>query len=177
MKQSNGAPNNHTIMDCLSHLPRKMLALHGKENMPEFVLHELCHENCFNFNKAAYFIDNPDFNCCKGIVGFSRAESYVNNGNIWEFPDAFTAHMQSSPFNQKVRQWSYCSLKKTPVNEEELVAKVASDLNLKDPHFCTWNMKHDNHGILIYEKTNPDDGIANEQIMNGVCLLGFCPIF
>ena len=65
------AGRHYTILNTLSKLPRKMLSLKGQENVTEFVLHELCHKNCFNLDKAAYFVDNPDFDCLKGMAGFA----------------------------------------------------------------------------------------------------------
>jgi hypothetical protein len=38
-------------------------------------------------------------------------------------------------------------------------------------------MRHDNHGILMYEKTDPSDTIVDEHIVDGMSLLNFCPIF
>ena len=72
------------IVDNLRRLPRKMLQLHGRDNVTDFVLHELCSKNYFNIPKAAYFIDNPAFNCLKGIVGISTQELQKFE-NIWFF--------------------------------------------------------------------------------------------
>ena len=63
------------ILDKLCHLPRKILSLHGHDNITELILHELCNEQCFNLEKAAYFIDNPDFDCFKGVAGHCRSQA------------------------------------------------------------------------------------------------------
>ena len=164
------------ILNCLSHLPRKILSMEDHANITEFVLHELCNENCYNLNKGAYFIDKPDFNCCKGVVGFSNSEAYATDG-IWQEPDLFTEHMQKSAFNQKVRQWNHCSLTKDATSDQQWADIIATDLNLSQPHFCSWVMKNNNHGIFVYEKNDQEDGIDTDQIITGLCLLGFCPIF
>ena len=56
----------------LAQLPRLMIDVHGRDNISEFILHELCSEPCFNLRKAAYLVDNPDFNCLRGVAGFAR---------------------------------------------------------------------------------------------------------
>ena len=63
-------------------IPKKLLSAQHVDNVAEFVLHERSHENCFNLRRAAYFVDNPDFNCLKGIAGFCRKEAYENTKNM-----------------------------------------------------------------------------------------------
>src|SRR5262245_10115368 len=92
----------HAILNLLSTIPQKVLSLHGTENITEFVLHELCNTHCFDFKKAAYLVDNPDFDCLKGVAGFSSDEAYPKE-TIWEKPELFTAHMKKAAFNKKVR--------------------------------------------------------------------------
>ena len=70
-----GANNKNRILIHLSTLPQKILSLHGRADLAEFVLRDLCHERCFNLKKAAFFIDNPDFNHLKGIAGFCHEEN------------------------------------------------------------------------------------------------------
>src|SRR5258708_23852276 len=110
------------IADSLRRLPRKMLQLHGRDNVTDFVLHELCSKDCFNIPRAAYFIDNPAFDCLKGVVGVSGVE-LNSSGNIWENPDDFIAKMTQSPFNQKVRSFTYDSRKKRG-ESEDMIAKT-----------------------------------------------------
>lgn len=157
-------------------LPGKILSLHGCENISEFVLHELCHEGCFNLKKAAYFIDNPDFDCLKGVVGHDKSQAYRPRQDIWGEMDAFTKHMQQAPFNKKVRSFVKPSFRRKGAPDSEIVEVVASSIGLKNPSFYAWNMKHDNHGILLYEKEEsaPCDC---EYLYECLCLLGFCPVF
>lgn len=165
------------ILQCLSCLPRKMLQLHGHDNITEFVLHELCHEQCFNLEKAAYFVDNPDFDCLKGIAGYWRAQAYDAGADIWQSPDMFTVYMQSSPFNKKVRGMVQASIRVQGGTDQDVVNAVATDLEMKDPGYCCWHMKNDNHGIFVYEKTGNQEICSDEDIANGLSLLSFCPIF
>ncbi len=161
----------------LSCLPRKIVQLHGHENVTEFVIHELCHEQCFNLEKAAYFVDNPDFDCLKGVVGYWRAQAYDPGADIWQNPDTFTVHMQSSPFNQKVRGMVRASIRAHGGSDQDIVNAVATDLEIKDPGYSCWNMKNDNHGIFVYEKSGCQGLCSDEDIANGLSLLSLCPVF
>lgn len=164
--------NSNALANYLNRLPRKMLALHGQDNMTEFVLHDLCNADCFNLKKAAYFIDNPDFNCLKGVAGYSAQEAYPAS-DLWENPEAFTQHMQQSSFNQKIRGYNGLSLRKQGKQDDAIVTDLANQFALPNI-FYGWQMKHDNHGLLIYEA---DQEFPHDYLMNGVCLLSFCPIF
>lgn len=162
----------HLILDRLCQLPQRVLSLHGNDNIAEAVLHELCH-NCLKLNRAAYLVDNPDFDCMKGIAGYACNEPYLQEV-AWETPELFTKHLQQAAFNQRVRSMYYPSMLKAKKNEEETSKIIATSLGLTNPSFCTWQMKHDNHGILVYETKEP---IACELVKNGACLLAFCPIY
>ena len=102
MNQNATIQEHHTLLSNLQQLPRKILLLPGTYNVPEFVLHELCNEKCFNVHKAAYFVDNPDFDCLKGVAGINHEEGVIKD-DIWSDPDRFSEKMKASPFNQKVR--------------------------------------------------------------------------
>ncbi len=172
------ARSQYSILNTLSRLPRKMLSLKGHENVTEFVLHELCHKNCFNLDKAAYFVDNPDFDCLKGMAGFSALEAYNPTEDIWHNPRSFSTHMRGAPFNQKVRSFTHTSMRKDHAPDEEIVQLVARALSLENPGYYSWDMKHDNHGLLIYERQYKEgDACDVDAVLNGLSILGFCPIF
>ena len=166
------------IVDNLRQLPRKMLQLHGRDNVTDFVLHELCSKGCFNIPKAAYFIDNPSFNCLKGIVGIAGHELQEFE-NIWAHPDKFIETVAQSSFNQKVRSFNYESRKNRGHSHEDMAEIVAQELGMKNYGFYAWDLKHDNHGFLVCEKNdNPDDEHPQEEVMiDGLCLLSFCPVY
>jgi len=166
---------HNSLLKKLSLLPRKIVQLHGTPNIPEFVLHDLCHSNCFNLDKAAYFVDNPDFNWLKGVAGFAKAESFGDGESIWENQDGFSTHMKNSLFNQKVRDVSLQSVKRGSAKEHEIVELIADKLGLDNYAFSTWDLKHHNHGMLVYEKPKCDLP-AQEDMVSGLYLLGFCPI-
>lgn len=169
---------NAQIADSLRRLPRKILQLHGLENVTDFVLHELCSKDCFNIPKAAYFVENPAFNCLKGVVGVSTQE-VQGIDNIWTSPDQFIHTMAQSPFNQKVRSFHYESHKNRGHSPEAMAETIAKELGLTDYGFYMWDMKHDNHGFLVCEKNEEQDcGHPQPDVMvDGLCLLSFCPVY
>ncbi|MFZ5954554.1 MAG: hypothetical protein ACOYT8_05650 [Candidatus Dependentiae bacterium] len=177
MERDNRKIHPHELLKHLSYLPRKILTMQGTDNLTEFVMHDLCHDRCFKITKAAYLVDNPDFNCLKGITGFSKEECYPESHKIWEQPDLFSAHMKSSPFNQQVRSIMLCSAsKKSAISDVGMVNEIAENLGMKNHAFCSWNSKYDNHGLFLYECASDMD-IEQDHLMNGLCLLSFCPIY
>ena len=176
MESQNILKKQHQMLEHLCNLPRKILELHEVSNTTEFVLHDLCQEQCLNLEKAAYFVDNPDFNCTQGVTGFSREEAF-QDPHIWQNPKGFSDHMRNASFNKKVRSLSRCSLKKSDDVQKELAETIAHDLGFKDYAFCSWGMRHDNHGFVVYERTKDCDVATQEYIANGLALLSFCPLF
>ena len=168
------SPNILTLQ-ILSSLPKHMLKMHGQENISEFVLHELACKDCFNLSKAAYFVDNPAFNCLKGVAGYAQEEACQLNVPIWNEPLRFSDHMQTSSFNQKVRECVQYSCKNCATPDEDVLHELADKLGMKSFNYCTWDMKHDNHGYLLYQTCGAEP--CKEDLLNGVSLLSFCPIF
>ncbi len=166
---------NNAILNRLSSLPEKLLKLHETENVCEFLLHDLCDADCFDLKRAAYFVDNPDFDCLKGIAGFDATEKFVQ-APIWETPELFAEHMKKAPFNQRVRGINRHSMRKAHQADDETTGVIANLLGLRQPLYCSWEMKHDNHGLLIYEM-QLSCAVPQEVVRKGACLLGFCPIY
>lgn len=165
-----------SLLKTISSIPRKIVTLSGADNVSEFVLHELCNKDCFNLKKAAYFIDNPDFNCLKGIAGFCSLE-LDGNSIDWSSPTQFTQTMQASKFNTSVRSVLKDSYKKKFGKEKLIVDDLVSDLGFVDHSLCVWPLKHDNSGLLVYEKGDNDDGFVKDHLMDALFLLSFCPVF
>lgn len=170
------SPAPHQVLLNLNALPRKILSLHGLDNLTEFVLHELSHEDCFNLKKAAYLIDNPDFDCLKGIAGFC-AEENAKCQNVWQTPDAFSAHMQGSNFNQKVRAVERPSLKHYNGEAEKQIDDIAHHLQVDNHDYHIWQLKNNNRGILIFKKLDSNTAELDEHMLNALHLLSFCPVF
>ena len=165
----------HAILNRLCTLPQKVLSLHGVENITDFVLHDICNASCFNLPKAAYLVDNPDFDCLKGIAGFCNSQAFTQD-TIWETPEVFIEYVKNAPFNQKVRSIIKPSSLKSQKSDQETTQIISDYLGIINPSYCSWQMKHDNHGILIYESAS-DNPTTIEMIKKGACLLGFCPIY
>lgn len=164
------------VLERLSSLPRKILSLHGGANSTDLVLHELCHEQCFNIDKAAYFIDNPDFDCLRGIAGYCKHEVEVSESDIWQDPEIFTTRAHETPFNRTVRQIMQESGVRRKKNEHEVMSTIAQQLNFSRHGLYFWQMKHDNHGIFIYERAIDFDSDYDKFLPEGITLLSFCPI-
>lgn len=162
---------------CICNLPKKMLDVHGSENVTEYLLHHLAAPECFNMTKAAYFVDNPDFDKLKGVVGYSKHEAY-QEANHWDQKDPFTKHMQQADFNKTVRSLEQTSPHKNQQQFGQLVGQISKELGLSKPDHHVWKMKHENHGLLIFELSDEQDReIIDEYLQASLYLFGFCPIF
>lgn len=164
------------IMHRLSTLPRKVLQLYGRENVAEFILHELGKEDIFNLKKAAYVVDNPDFDCIKGVAGYCKPESFSAEKNIWDNPEDFTAHMENSEFHKKIRCLCKPSCVKQGASDDQIVNEIADELGFEHPAYYSWTLKNNNHGILLYEKDD-DQECDCDYLYEGLYLIGFCPIY
>lgn len=156
-------------------IPKQLVLLHGLENLTEFLLHNLCQQNCFNISKAALFIDNPDFNHLQGIAGFHKNESYQSQENHWREPEQFSTHMKQAQFNSKVRDMCRCSIKANKKSEAEVVKELSQELDFSNPNYMVWPVKYENRGLLMFEKTEQDG--VEEYLHDALHLFGFCPIF
>ena len=86
--------------------------------------------------------------------------------------------MNQSSFNTLVRSLNHCSVKKNAESEKTIVDAVAKDLGMKNIGFCSLGSKHDNHGFLVCEKDGADqEKAADDVIVDGLCLLSFCPVY
>lgn len=174
MKHINPTEKRLKILEYFSELPSKMLSYDDRENMIEFVLHCLCSEDCFNMPKAAYFIDNIDFDCLKGVAGYCHAQK-CKEPIIWSNPEVFTSHMKQCDFNQKVRKIYKSSAVKSQ-KIDELAKEIGELLSINNPNYYSWKIKYDNYGIFIFEPI-PDEDELNGFILKGLHLLGFCKLF
>lgn len=164
------------ILNRLRTIPRHMLTNHERENLSEFVLAQLAHEDCFNLEKAVYLVDNPDFDCFKGVAGFCSDESFVDGENVWNKQQEFTNHSRTTNFNIKVRSIELESQKRKGKTDKNIVDALASTLELHSPSFYAWPMKYENHGMLIYQKRDKEPCDC-DYLLDGAAFLSFCPIF
>ena len=166
----------HEVLLCMTSLPQHMVRHHGIDNMPEFLRHNLCQQGCFNLSKAAYFVDNADFNQLKGVAGVARDEYY--RANHWEKPEEFSDHMRRCLFNQKVRTISRESADIKNKRPDSLIREITEVLGFQDPAYVMWQIKYDNAGLLLFEVEKPEERDAfKDHLYNVLHLFGFCPIF
>lgn len=164
------------LLKQLSSLPRKMVSIHGADKVADLVLHELCQPDCFNLVKAAYFVDNPDFDCFKGVSGLFRPELQEGHAVSWQDHELFVASTFDLPFNKRVREINKQSYKRQSTRDQDIADQLASDLGFESHAFCSWDMKHANHGLFIYEKADFAAYPIEEHLADGLSLLSFCPI-
>lgn len=168
----------HSVLTRLSTLPQKMLSLYDHHVLTELVLHELCSPQCFNFARAAYLIDNPDFDCCRGVAGFDATEYRGDIDQGWQNPDQTAATLRATNFNKKIRDLSYASVKKN--NSDYVLKELSKQLGTPEANVRLWPIKHGNYGILLFEHAHHPEMNSDESLHyldKGLCLLGFCPIF
>lgn len=175
MKHEDVIARNASISTRLSYLPRKMLTIPGHDQLPLFVLHELCDEGCFDLVKAAYLVDNPDFDCMRGVAGVAR-EHMLTSCDIWGNCDQLLTTVAQSSFNVSVRQVVMPSARRSSVSDEAIVQKVCQELGMRCDGYCSWSMKHANQGILVFERAKKESSLSQEDLLDGASLLSFCPI-
>lgn len=177
MKRHEMEKRHRDVLECLNSLPRKIMAAHELENVSAFVLHDMCNERCFNMARAAYFVENPDFKCLKGIAGFCRDESCQKFESIWGDPALFSRFMLESAFNQKVRS----ILVDHNANPEPLPIYITQQLvpilGFQHPVWRTWGLKHYNQGLIVYDQTDERDELLEQYLENGLHMLGFCAVY
>ena len=162
------------VLQCICTIPKNMIKLHGVHNLTEFLLYHLADSNCFNFSKAAYFIENRDFNRLKGIAGYHGQENF-SEATHWAHPEKFSQFTSVSNFNKQVRS---VDLENIDLGGSLLSQKIARDLHFEKPSFCSWPIKYDNQGIFIFELHNEDEKeLVNDHLEESLHLFGFCPVF
>jgi hypothetical protein len=181
MKQNDVLHKHNELLKYLNHLPRKIVQLHNDEeyleHISEFVLHDFCHESCFNLTKAAYFVDNPDFDCFKGVAGVSDETEYRKEiyNDVWQEPDKYCHYIETSPFYKKVRSIEGKSVNGHD-NQKEMLDQIVSDLEVINPYLFSWPMKYGNYGFLVIERNRDTDDLLEEHLPQCAYLLSFCPI-
>lgn len=160
------------LLNRYSNFSEKMVKNHHLSNLSEFVLHDICDQNLFGVSKAAYLVNNPDFTCLKGVVGYHHPESY-QAGASWDNQKDFMSHMKNSQFNNQVRSIYEQSLSE---DYQDKVYLLADRLKISDPKFHIWDLKHNNQGLLIFQ--NSENGnFDQDHLTKFLYMLSFCPVF
>lgn len=165
------------VLHTLHELPKKVMLHQHKDDLAAFVLHELCHESIFNLEKAAYLVNNVDFNCIRGVAGYDKNDAFQEFDHHWQQPDEFSLRLKSSAFNKTVRDIFSRALVPGQVDEAMSVIAIAEDLGIEHPEFICWDLKHENHGYFVYERPAHHDDEIKKYLHNGIFVLSFCPLF
>ena len=174
MKFKNLSPRQQALLSYIAHVPQKMLMLYDHDIIAELVLYDLSRKHCFNFGKAAYFVDNPDFNCLKGIAGVETGSFCEHITDVWDEAEKCAHFLHKCPFNNKVRTILKTSLHNNASERDLCLKNLGVELGFSHPSSCTWPLKHGNHGILIFERDGADE--CDQHLLTGLSLLGFCHI-
>jgi len=168
--------NQASLLNHLGNSSKHIVEHHHRDNLSEFVLHDLCSDRGFNIRKAAYLVNNPDFSCLKGVTGYYHTEIF--SGDTWQNPKDFSSHMLKSSFNQHVRSYTDASL--PAINSKDFSKKqlhaLVDFLEIEDAAYHIWQSKHNNQGLFIFERPQ-DIAVADEHLYNFLHMLSFCPVF
>ncbi|HBS48132.1 TPA: hypothetical protein DEO28_03550 [Candidatus Dependentiae bacterium] len=178
MTQAN-IPMEQGLLQKVTDIPSKILLHHEVQNLPQILLHYLGHEDCFGLKHAAYFVDNPDFDHLIGVAGYSNQDHCSKAAeDLWKDPNSFHEAITNLDFNKKVRSYFQDSLKRknSADHDSVLVHKIAKDIGIENPQMFSWNVKHGNHGLFIFEPKSELSDFSKSLLKNSAMLLGFCAI-
>ncbi len=158
-------------------LPHKIVQNHHVDGLAQLVLYDISHSGRFGFKKAAYFVDNPDFDCLHGIAGFSDGE-FEPEEDVWVSPAKHIGSMNGLAFNKNVKAFRSNSFnrKKIDISDTSQICDLTGELGIEKPHAMGWQLKHGNHGIFVYEPRE-DVCIWRKSVLASiVALLGLCAL-
>lgn len=165
------------LLGVLSNLPKKMMSVNDiSDNLAELVICDLCNEECFDIKRAAFFVDNPDFDMLKGVTGFHKTEGHTQWRPEWDNYEEITVIMKRSPFNQKVRHFVSTSPKRNDHSLDNIVAQIAKEFEIPGHSYISLGLKHGNHGLFVYENNRPEADLINKHLADILHVLGFCPL-
>jgi len=164
-------PKVHTeqqeqLVERLTRIPSLIVEHHDNPALSRVVLAEIC--QCFGIERSAYFVDNPDFDHFVGAAGYDRNDVH-SLATITDQPP--------SQLHDAVQQLLETSQKRknTDAGESEILKQLAQTIGIANPAVMTWDMKHGNHGVLVFEPELPDTKLK-ELFKRALSLLGLCPI-
>lgn len=168
---------DQALLSMLLDLPNKILNHHEVEGLAQLILHDVSHNQHFGFKRASYMIDNPEFDCLRGVAGFVNDECRHHHEDLWTNPHAFVHDMREAEFHNRLIQMASKSIKRSAKdsNHLDIVRNVAYDLGMSNPWVYAQDLRHGNHGILIVEegvkRLDEDD---HELLAHISAILGLC---
>ena len=177
-QEVDSAENNFDaeLLSRLLGLPNKILSHHENMGLAPLVLHELGHNSAFNFTKASYLVNNPDFDCVRGFAGYCTEDCKHHNEDMWQDADNFSTRMQQAPFHHKISSFFEKGLSHNAdgsLKDDEL-KRLCGTLEIENPLFLTWKMRHGNHGILLFQADNLQGARRRDLLNHFVPLLSLC---
>ena len=166
------------IVSKVTNLPHRILNHHEVDSLHQIVLHELGHDNCFGLKRAVYLVDNPDFDHLRGVAGFCKSECHHHKDDLWKDPYAFKNDMKDAHFHKDASSYLKASFKRKDINlhDSSEVKDLGKQMGLKNPNFVSWNMKHGNHGLLVFDQDKNLCVWRHGLLYNAAALLSLCGI-
>jgi len=169
------------LVHSLLSLPQKIIRHHGVSGLAQLVLHELAHDHNFKLKKAIYLADNPEFDHLLGVAGYSQDDCGLHAADVWQNPEKEISSINESLYSKNIKNFLQKSMKAQHLdfhNKEEIEG-VGKQLGIEKPQFLSWDLKHGNHGLLIFEYADSSslDLLRQKLFTHAAALLGFCPIF
>ncbi len=165
------------LLSMLLDLPNKILNHHEVDGLAQLILHDVAHENHFGLKRASYLIDNPEFDCLRGVAGYVDSECKHHQHDMWTTPHSFAHDMREAAFHNRLLQLEQRSIKRNTKASNHLddVRNIAMDLGMVNPWVYAKDLRHGNHGILIVEegvkRLDEDD---HELLAHISSILGLC---
>lgn len=144
----------YTLVSNLLQLPKHILRNAHAEDLPALILKKLASKKYFTLNKAAYFLDNPEFNVLKGIAGYDVNED-DDCDEVESLDDLQTKSIKflSGDFHTSVKNARMNSFYANHKNEADIKTALTEfaqkTLATENPIIYQWHSKHGNHGLFF----------------------------
>lgn len=176
LAHADGATNQQLLMLLLD-LPTRIVNHYDVDGLVQMVLHELSHEEHLGLKRATYLVESPDFDCVKGVAGYCKDECKFHKKDLWSQPRTFSDDMKEAQFHQTMQRLLQTSFRKKRLDDGHLdeVRDFGYELGMQDPNVLMFNLKHGNHGILIFEPADQEAFVKQQELLNKTgALLGLC---
>jgi len=180
MKQANVLDTQDLLIQKVSELPSKILKHHETQNLPQVLLTYLGHQDCFDLERAAYIVDNPDFDHMVGIAGFAQKDFEMKEvEELWGNPIALHDTFMNLNFNKRVKNYLQDSLNRRglSVDNSKSLLRIGKELGLSNSQSLCWNLKHGNHGLFLFEPKKEMSTKEQHLLKTAAMMLGFCSLF